>query len=198
VRFHWFAVASTVAFFSAFGVMGAAQQSNGAPIPQANSASRQTIGQFVLNNENGESETVIKGNTIMFNLSGPDLSLTTSRYDITAPRMSLELQNGLVQTGTATGGVKVEVRNPEQGLTTTLTCDAADYVTANKSTPARIYLRRNVRSVTRGPQLAANGPLIANADSGYVEFPDGGSTRIVLKGMTAKGTPNEPAPKKKP
>src|SRR5262245_7252360 len=108
--------------------MGAAQQSSGSPPAKARPGFWQNIGQFALYNERGESETLIKGDAVTFNLTGPDLRITTARYDIAAPHITLVVRNGQVQTGTAAGGVHVEVRNPEQKLTTTLTCDAADYV----------------------------------------------------------------------
>jgi outer membrane receptor protein involved in Fe transport len=137
-----------------------------------------------------------KRGTLDFDLKGSRVTITSARYDLSAPHITLSIKNSKAQTGTAVGGVAVEVRNPEQRQTSTLRCAAADYFAARGQNPARLELKGSVTSILRDPQLAV--PLETRAtDGGTVLFLPDGTNSIKLRGTTISGTPIEPTPKKK-
>lgn len=150
--------------------------------------------EFVQNRRTGKTDAVLQGNGLI---------ITTPRYDLAAPRITMSASDGAVQEAIANGGVRVEVRSPrdlKDGRsvtdTTTLTGDKATYFARSGATPAHIDVTGNVRSVLRSAEFA---PLITTCTSATIEFLDADQTRTRLKGVTATGTLlDQPTPKKKP
>lgn len=136
-----------------------------------------------------------RNGTIGFDLRGPNLAITTARYDMVAPRITLSMLKGKANRGTATGGVQVAVREPEIKRTTNLTGQSAVYTGAAPGKPARIVITGNVRVVMRSPEFS--GPWVTTTDGATVEFVDADKTRILMKGAVSQGALIEPAPKTK-
>ncbi len=128
-------------------------------------------------------------------LDGRPVVVTTARYDLTAPHVALTVRNKLIQTGNATGGVRVVARNPEQHQLSTLDCTEAQYAGAVGEKPAHLHLIGPVHAVMQDPQLAQ--PLDVNSESGDVFLLADGTNDVILTNGTAKGTPIEPPAKKK-
>jgi hypothetical protein len=170
------------------------------------------IGQFsVLGMERVEI-IAVRGNTVTTTVTGNPVSFTSARYDITAPNIKAVTTKGLVSSGIASGGARVVVRQPEEkGETpkkttptwkrqTTLTCSTATYRWASEGSPARIDLAGPVKSTSKDPLV---NPLDATFESGFIEFVDEDTTRIVLEKPIVSGTAIEkpkpkPEPKKNP
>lgn len=184
----------------AAGPKSASRQGGAKPAAKSMKAQPPLIGDVRIAGENVVmvAEQNARKGTLDFDLRGPRLvTVTTARYDLSAPRVTLSVRGGKVQTGTAAGGnVTVEVRSPEEQRTTTLRCSQADYVGARGDQPARLEMRGRVVSVLRDPQLAA--PLETTAlRGGTVVFLPDGTNRITLQGTTITGAiPDPPAPKR--
>jgi hypothetical protein len=185
----WF---GCVTLFGLIAATAVAQQGQGAP--QKSLPPR--IGQFRLNS--GAEGTVDfsinnKQRTISWDLRGKNLSVTTARYDLAAPRIMLlhDYKRNIVVKGNATGGVRIEAREPD--LTTVLTCDTAVYrETTGTNAPARIDVQGNVRAVVRNANFTQEDPPVLLARSGYILFPEGEDTVVHLDSPRVTGTPIEP------
>ncbi|GAB4468473.1 MAG: hypothetical protein OHK0029_40880 [Armatimonadaceae bacterium] len=152
----------------------------------------------IINSSGERTVSRLQGN------AGKDVVVRSQRYDMAAPLFVIELtQNLQVDQSRATGGVTLQVREPEDKRVTDLKCREAIYragVPRQGNTPgkpARIDLQGNVRAVMRSPQVTESNPLVVTAETGYIEFVDATTTRIVLQNGQATGTPVEPAPKPK-
>ena len=132
-----------------------------------------------------------------FDIRGKSVTLSSARYDMTAPHITFAIKGGKLTTGTAAGGVLVNVRNPEASQHSSLRATNANYQGATASNPARLHLTGNVRWVYTDPQWEK--PLITTANEGDVFFLPDGTNRITLTHPDISGTPIEPpaAPKKK-
>jgi len=152
---------------------------------------------FSLRNDGGTAVTILnqKSGAIDVDLRGPKLAITTARYDMAAPRITLSLLKGKANRGEATGGVQVAVREPELKRTTNLTGRSAVYSGAVPGKNAKIEITGDVRVVVRSPEFSA--PWVTTCTRAIVEFVDADQTRITTEGMTSAGTLNEPAPKPK-
>ena len=131
---------------------------------------------------------------------GSPVRVTSARYDLTAPRITLLLAKNRVQRGTATGGgVVVNLRNPEAAQNSTLHCGSAVYTetTAADGATGHLKLTGGVRSVLHDPQFATPLETVSN-DADIDLLPDG-TNRVRFSGLRATGTPIEPpAPAKVP
>jgi hypothetical protein len=141
---------------------------------------------------------------ITVQLSGPRLSVSSPQYDMTAPQIQMTARKGgkparfKVTTGTATGGVRIVVRQPEAQRTTIVNCDTAVYTASADpaATTGRIDLKGDVRSETRDPAFAR--PLVNTADSGVIELLGRNRTTIELNNGSSTLTPIEPRPRNTP
>lgn len=140
---------------------------------------------------------------ITADMTGPNLTVQSPQYTMAAPRIQMTAKKGglpvrtKVVEATATGGVRIVIRNPEAKQTTTVTCNRAVYSATTRATDrGRIDLSGNVRSVTQDPSLSQ--PLINEADTGYINMIDAETTEIVLNEGTTTVTPREQPRKKKP
>jgi hypothetical protein len=140
-----------------------------------------------------------------------NVEFTSKQYDMAAPRIVVNLRNGKVQTGTATGGVSVEVRQDSivdkkpMRRVTRLQGDNAVYTGAvpaeTKGTPgkpAQIVIRGNVRGVMRSPEFSLTDPFKIDASIVTVTFVDAETTVIDMDNAKGSGTPLEREPKEKP
>ena len=124
---------------------------------------------------------------------GSPVRVTSARYDLTAPRITLLLAKNRVQRGTATGGgVIVNLRNPEASQNSTLHCGSAVYTetTAADGATGHLKLTGGVRSVLHDPQFATPLETVSN-DADIDLLPDG-TNRVRFSGLRATGTPIEP------
>ena len=124
---------------------------------------------------------------------GSPVRVTSARYDLTAPHITLSLAKNRVQRGTATGGgVIVNLRNPEASQNSTLHCGSAVYTetTAADGATGHLKLTGGVRSVLHDPQFATPLETVSN-DADIDLLPDG-TNRVRFSGLRATGTPIEP------
>ena len=135
-------------------------------------------------------------------LTGPKLLISTPKYDMAAPHITLEQRKGgtparyKLTHALATGGVRIVERDAVANRTTTMTCERAEYhATLAPDDRGHIDLSGNVRSVTQDPDLAE--PLIQESESGTVTFLSGGVTEIALRNGSVSGTPVEPPARNK-
>jgi len=159
---------------------------------------RGQFGPFSLDYRNGTIEYTLgsgKSPQTTVTLQGPRVSITSARYDISAPHIQLIGRPGGLVKGTASGRVHVVARDQETGQVTTVDCDSARYAVGATPKTGRIDLEGNVVSKTTAPQLAQ--PLESESKSGFIEFQPDGRIRVVLAGGTMTVTPNEPAPRAK-
>lgn len=161
----------------------------------------QQFGQFVLNNVDGDTDVYFKpGQGTKIVLRGENLSVTSARYDIAAPKIVLLGKKAVPTNADATGGVRIAIRNPEDQQDTTMTADTGQYVGPSAGKNAFIYATGNVHTVTRTPDLSPDGPLVMDSRKATVELlPDGGYN-IKFDGIKGSGIPLEkPAtPKRNP
>lgn len=211
-RKRWLAKASIVLV----GVLFAAGVGQTRPLEQAGAqtANQQRIGQVTIGF--GRMQILAKrsaGITLDL-INGPDgaknAQITSKYYDMAAPRIAVEVRNGRMYSGTATGGVRVEVRQDlivdkkPMRRVTTLQGDNATYYAAvlpEKGTPgkpAQIVIRGNVRGVMRSPEFSPTDPLNIAADSVVVKFIDAETITIDAENGKGSGTPLESEPKAKP
>lgn len=129
-------------------------------------------------------------------LAGPSLVVTSPRYRMAAPRITLTFKGSTVTTGLATGGVQVTVKDAASNQTTTVTCDTATYSVTAAFKRGRIDLKGTVRTKTYSPGFAQ--PLVSKSESGFIEFTSNGPV-VQLNDGSATVTPNEAvaAPAKK-
>jgi hypothetical protein len=182
-------------FLFAAGLAGTA----GAERATAQSQPKATLpklGQFTIMGMDN-IEGILERGISTWTLTGHPVTFTSARYDMTAPRIKATMGRNQVQSGVASGGARVVVRQPEEKRETTLTCSTATYRAAEKGKPARIDLAGPVKSMSKDPQV---NPLDATFESGFIEFVDADTTRIVLEKPIISGTAIEkpPAPKKNP
>lgn len=137
------------------------------------------------------SQAPQKGAPLNIDARGASLKMTSARYDMAAPRLQIVLRNGFVGSGLATGGVRVEVRSPEQEQTTQVTCESARYTRLSSTGRGRIEMTGGVHSKTYTPQLAK--PAVNDAKSATIEFGGGESTDVRFFGGNLTLTPIEPA-----
>ena len=175
----------------------------GGQIKPGSPAQGQRIGQFRMTTPGGgtfrmTTEPATKArNYLLQGKNNNRVVVTTARYDLSAPHITLQQANrkNVITTGTASGGVTVVVRDTEQ--TTTLTCERAVYTFATGNAPTRIDLTGKVKAITRTPGFTEEGPPVLTGESGFVEFLSDGRTVIQLESPEATGTPIEPPPAKK-
>lgn len=184
------------------GLTGAAAGTERAKAQQASptKATVPKIGQFSVLGMERIVILDVRGKTVTTTITGNPVSFTSARYDISAPNIKAVTTKGLVSSGIASGGARVVVRQPEEERETTLTCSTATYRGASKEAPARIDLAGPVKSVSKDPQVIIQD---ATFESGYIEFLDADTTKIVLEKPIISGTAIEkpkpkPEPKKKP
>jgi hypothetical protein len=132
-----------------------------------------------------KADTVVKKGLTTILLTGNPVNLISTRYDMAAPRVQLEMKNNRAETGIASGGARIVLRELEQKRETILTCSTATYRGATPGKPARIDLAGPVKSNSKDPQL---NPLDATFESGYIEFVDAETTRIHMDKPIISGT----------
>ncbi len=210
---RWAAVATI--FSGSILLAASAGQTRPIEPARAQPANQQRIGQITI--EWGRMQTIWKKNLgITLDLiNGPNgatnAQIKSKMYDMAAPRISLDVRKGSVHTGTATGGVRVEVRQdlivdkkPVRRVTS-LQGDNATYSAAvpspekgTPSKPAQIVIRGNVHGVMRSPEFSPTGPLDIAAESVVVKFIDAETITIDAENGKGSGTPLEREPKAKP
>lgn len=158
------------------------------------------IGQFFIRNAEGEAEALVLPNAgTQVTLRGQKLEVTSSRYDIAAPKIVLNLKRTAAATADATGGVRIAVRNPEESQDATLTSDTAQYVGALAGKNPFIYAIGNVRAVTRTPDFDPSNPFVTRTRKATIELLPNGGYRMSFDGFEGEGTPLEkPAKSAKP
>lgn len=162
---------------------------------------RQQFGDFTISNY-VKLKSRFGVSQIGVEMTGPRLSVSSPQYDMAAPRIQMTARKVgkpprfKVTEATATGRVRLVVRQPEAQRTTIVTCDSAVYTTpADPTAAARIDLKGNVRSETRDPAFVQ--PLVNTAESGFIEMIGPNETNIELNNGNTTVTPVEPKPKPK-
>lgn len=141
------------------------------------------------------------GNSAVLNgLNGGVVQATSSLYDIAAKR--LELATTVVggknkpSDMSATGSVKIVIRDAESGRKTVVTCDKAVFVAATTATErGTLKLTGNVVSDTTDKSMAA--PLHSESETGEIVFLPNGELDVKLNNGTFTGQPIEPPAKQK-
>jgi hypothetical protein len=161
------------------------------------------IGEFTISNFVVFDFLAENSSTIRADLSGPNLVIRSTQYEMAAPRIQMTARKSgapvryKVTKANATGGTRIVVRQPEAQRTNVVTCDNAFYAgAANPPAAGRIDLKGNVRWVVQDPALAE--PWVQTAESGFIELLGPNTTRIVLSNGSGAGVLREPAPKVKP
>lgn len=139
--------------------------------------------------------------------AGQKVQATSPQYDMSAARIRMRARRpaaaGAVraESATATGGVRIVVRSPEENRVSVLTADRAEYAAGPaKSAPygGTITLTGNVVSNMRD---MATGETIETSSNerGLIDLIDRNTTRIRLFGAagggSVRGVINEPAAK---
>ena len=156
------------------------------------------LGEFALHFSPGTIEVTSEKTTTHVLLSGPGVSVTSPRYDMSAQRIEIAHSRKTAQRpeatdATATGGVHVVVREPEFHRATKAFCDKATYASVAKQ--GRVNLIGHVRFLMQGPQVEGSAEL--TGDSGSIEFAPGRPAVYRLSNGEGHATPREPAPKAK-
>jgi hypothetical protein len=165
----------------------------------AQNAGKPSLGEFSVSNFT-VWDTTLGADTVTSNLQGPNLLVQSPQYDMAAPRIQMTVRRMgtppryRASKGTAAGGVRIVVRQPEAQRINTVTCDNAFYTAAAVPGTGRIDLRGNVRWVARDPALAE--PSVLTGETGFIELLGRNRTRIVVNNGRFTATPIEPAPKK--
>lgn len=186
------------------------------PLEQANAQkpNQQRLGQVTI--EWGRIQTIWKKNAglTLDLIEGPNgaknAQIKSKLYDMAAPRISLDVRNNRIYTGTATGGVRVEVRQdlivdkkPVRRVSV-LEGQSAIYTAAvlpdkgAPGKPAQIVMPGQVHWVMRSPEFSATDPLDVVTGTMVIKFIDAETISLDAEGGKGSGTPLERDPEKKP
>jgi hypothetical protein len=158
------------------------------------------LGDFKLFFLGGNADLTFGTSRIDAVLTGPNLRITSSRYDMSARRITMTARKAnkkspmKVTDADGTGGARVVVRQPEVQRVTTVTADRFSYnVAATPGGRGRIDLTGNVRSIVRDPSFVQ--PFVTEAQRGVVTLLPNGEIGLQLSNGSASGQVREPAPK---
>lgn len=184
----------TAVILTCIGTAAIARQAAQTPKQAAKPGRSVTIGRVTVNNmEQSDWEVGTKASQSKVVLRGPTLNIKSARYDLAAPRIDLTLTEGVARTAQATGGARVDVRNPEAEQSTTLTSETATYTAAAPGRRARINFPAQTHIVTRDPNLESTGPLDVIVASAYVEFLDNDTYSVHTGAGNASATVKDEA-----
>ena len=144
----------------------------------------------------------LQTNSITSDFRGPNLTVEAPQYTMKAPHIVLTAKRGgqparmKVVNATATGGVRIVIRNEEIKRTTTVTSNSAVYTaTTNPKDLGAIDLKGNVKSVVQDPGFAE--PWVTVADSGQIKLISAEETHVSLTEGETRVVPVE-RPRRKP
>lgn len=132
----------------------------------------------------------------------PNAEIRSAQYDLAAPKITMGIKNRLLDTATASGGVRVITRE-KNALTgklresINLRSDNATFIGERKAKdgavtrPSRLELRGNVKGTYLSSLFSESDPLKVDTDAVDIEFPDAETADVVLRNGTITGTPVE-------
>ncbi len=158
------------------------------------------LGEFNLRSFESIESEFNKNGANSYLLTKPDL--TSPRYDFAAVALRLTIQKGLAQSVSASGDVRVTVRDKALDGTSKQTinaaCNQARYKAGLKPGEGHIDLTGNLVFKVYTPGLAE--PLILTGETGTIDLLGPNQSRYRINKGSATVTPIEPipAPTKKP